>query len=141
MPTPTPPAELPKLRVMDAMDRAARTHGPKPALRVKRPNGSWKTFSWMEYHQNVRLAARALIAIGAKQGSGVCIIGYNCPEWFFADIASIYVGAIPAGIYTTSSQEQCQYIASHCDASVVFVDDQSQLDKFIAIRGNLPSLK
>jgi long-subunit acyl-CoA synthetase (AMP-forming) len=136
----TSPADLPKLRVMDVMDRAARTHGPKPALRVRRNNG-WKTYSWGEYHKEVRQAARALIAVGAKPGAGVCILGYNSPEWFFADIASIYVGAVPAGIYTTSSPEQCQYIASHCDASVIFVDDQSQLDKIISIRPNLPSLK
>ena len=140
MPTPLPPADLPKLRVMDAMDRAARTHGPKPALRVRRTNG-WKTYTWGEYHREVRQAARALIVLGATPGSGVCILGYNCPEWFFADIAAIYVGAVPAGIYTTSSPEQCQYIAAHCEASVVFVDDQAQLDKFIAIRGNLPALK
>lgn len=137
---PTSPADLPKLRVMDVMDRAARTHGPKPALRARR-NGGWRSYTWSEYHQQVRQAARALIALGAKAGGGVCIIGYNSPEWFFADIASIYVGAVPAGIYTTSSPEQCQYIASHCDATVVFVDDQSQLDKFIAIRSNLPALK
>ena len=137
---PTSPADLPKLRVMDVFDRAARTHGPKLALRARRNNG-WRTYTWSEYHQNVRQTARALIAVGAKQGSGVCIIGYNSPEWFFADIGAIYVGAIPAGIYTTSSPEQCEYIASHCDATVVFVDDQSQLDKFIAIRGNLPALK
>ncbi|MEK7403312.1 MAG: AMP-binding protein [Gemmatimonadota bacterium] len=136
----TSPADLPKFRVMDVMDRAARTHGPKPALRVRR-NNSWKSYTWGEYHQQVRQAARALIALGAKPGSGVCLLAYNCPEWFFADIAAIYVGAIPTGIYTTSSPEQCQYIASHCDASVVFVDDQSQIDKLVAIRGNLPSLK
>ena len=137
---PASPADLPKLRVMDVMDRAARTHGPKPALRARR-NNAWKTYSWGEYHQQVRQAARALIAVGASAGKGVVLLGYNCPEWFFADIASIYVGAIPAGVYTTSSPEQCQYIASHCDATVAFVDDQSQVDKFIAIRGQLPQLK
>jgi long-subunit acyl-CoA synthetase (AMP-forming) len=125
---------------MEVLDRAARTHGPKPALRVRR-NNAWRTYTWSEYHQQVRQAARALIALGAKPGSGVCLLGYNSPEWFFADIAAIYAGAVPAGIYTTSSPEQCQYIAAHCEATVVFVDDQSQLDKFIAIRGNLPSLK
>ena len=132
--------DTPKLRVMDVFERTVRSFGPKPALRVKR-NGSWKTTSWDEYRQQVRQVARALIAVGAQPGSGVCIIGYNCPEWFFADIGSIYAGMVPAGIYATSSPEQCEYIASHCEAPVVFVEDQEQLSKFLAIRPKLPSLK
>ncbi|MGH7638339.1 MAG: AMP-binding protein, partial [Gemmatimonadaceae bacterium] len=103
-----------KLRVMDVLERTARSHGPKPALRVRR-QGAWKTWSWNEYRQQVRQVARALIAIGTQPGAGICIIGYNCPEWFFADIGSIYAGAVPAGIYTTSSPEQCEYIANHCE--------------------------
>jgi len=130
----------PKLRVMDVLERTVRSHGPRPALRVKR-NGGWKTFTWNEYRQQVRQVARALLSLGTRPGQGVCIIGYNCPEWFFADIGSIYAGAVPAGIYTTNSGEQCEYIAKHCEASVVFVENKEQLDKFLSVRGNLPSLK
>lgn len=129
-----------KLRVMDVLERTVRSHGPKPSLRVKR-NGAWKTFTWDEYRQQVRMVARALISLGTQPGRGVCIIGYNCPEWFFADIGAIYAGLVPAGIYTTSSAEQCEYIANHCDAPVVFVEDQEQLGKFLSIRGKLPNLK
>ena len=132
--------DTPKLRVMDVFERTVRSYGPKPALRVRR-NGAWKTTSWDEYRQQVRQVARALIAVGAPPGSGVCIIGYNCPEWFFADIGAIYAGLVPAGIYTTSSPEQCEYIASHCEAPVVFVEDQEQLAKFLSIRSKLPNLK
>jgi long-subunit acyl-CoA synthetase (AMP-forming) len=129
-----------KLRVMDVLERTARSNGSKSALRVKRPGG-WKTYSWNEYRQQVRQVARALIAIGTPPKSGICIIGYNCPEWFFADVGSIYAGAMPAGIYTTSSPEQCEYIAKHCDASVVFVENKTQLDKFLQVRDRLPNLK
>ncbi len=132
--------DTPKLRVMDVFERTVRSNGPKPALRVKR-NGAWKTTSWDEYRQQVRQVARALIAVGARAGEGVCIIGYNCPEWFFADVGAIYAGTVPAGIYTTSSAEQCEYIANHCEASVVFVENQEQLSKFLAIRSRLPNLK
>ncbi len=133
-------ASSPKLRVMDVLERTVRSHGPKPALRVKR-NGGWKTFTWNEYRQQVRQVARAHLSLGTRPGQGVCVIGYNCPEWFFANVGSIYAGAVPAGIYTTNSPEQCEYIASHCEASVVFVENQTQLAKFLTVRGNLPHLK
>jgi long-subunit acyl-CoA synthetase (AMP-forming) len=136
----TAKTDTPKLRVMDVFERTVRSYGPKPAIRVKR-HGSWRTTSWDEYRQQVRQVARALIAVGAPPGAGVCIIGYNCPEWFFADIGAIYAGTVPAGIYTTSSPEQCQYIANHCEAPVVFVENQEQLSKFLAVREKLPHLK
>ncbi|MEX2179032.1 MAG: AMP-binding protein [Gemmatimonadaceae bacterium] len=129
-----------RLRVMDVLERTARSYGPRPALREMR-DGAWRTFTWDEYRQQCRQVARALIAIGVPPGAGVCLIGYNCPEWFFADIGSIYAGAVPAGIYATNSPEQCEYIAKHCDAPVVFVDDAEQLAKFIAVRDRLPGLK
>jgi len=129
-----------KLRVMDVFDRTVRSHGPKPALRVKR-GGSWQTTTWGEYHKQVRQMARALISIGAQPGNGVAIIGYNCPEWFIADVGAIYAGLVPAGIYTTSSPEQSEYIASHSEAVVVFVDDKVQLAKFLQLRDRLPALK
>jgi long-subunit acyl-CoA synthetase (AMP-forming) len=134
------PIQAPKLRVMDVLERTVRSHGPRPAVRVRR-SGAWKTYSWDEYRHQVRQVARALISLGTQPGRGTCIIGYNCPEWFFADIGSIYAGLVPAGIYTTSSPEQCEYIANHCEAAVVFVEDQEQLAKFLAIRSRLPALK
>jgi long-subunit acyl-CoA synthetase (AMP-forming) len=133
-------ANAPKLRVMDVFERTVRSQGPKPALRVKR-NGSWQTTTWSDYHKQVRQVARALIALGTRPGQGVAIIGYNCPEWFFADIGAIYAGAVPAGIYATSSPEQCEFIASNCEASVVFVENQEQLAKFLTVRAKLPALK
>src|ERR1051326_5852967 len=109
-------ATKPRLRVMDVFDKTVRMHGPRAALRVKR-GGAWRTISWDEYHRQVRSIARALIATGTRKGDGVAVVGYNCPEWFYADIGAIYAGAVLAGIYTTSSAEQCEYIAAHCDAS------------------------
>src|SRR5881392_4174162 len=129
-----------KLRVMDVMDRTVRSHGPRPALRVKR-NAGWQTVTWTEYYRQVRQIARALIALDVAPGSCVTIIGYNSPEWFCADVGAIYAGLVPAGIYATNSPEQCEYVAKHCEAAVAFVEDREQLAKFLAIRDRLPALK
>lgn len=129
-----------KYRVMDVFDRIVRQNGPRAALREKR-NGVWRTYTFDQYHRQVRQVARALLALGTRPGQGVAILGYNCPEWFFADVGAIYAGAVPAGIYTTSTAEQCEYIAAHCEAAVVFVDDAEQLAKLLAVRHRLPALK
>ncbi len=126
-------------RIIDALDRTARARGDNPALRRKR-DGNWETTSWREYRAQIRLAGRALIALGVEPGDHLVILGYNCPEWFVADIGAIAAGAIPAGIYTTNTSEQCQYIAEHCDARVAFVENDVQLAKFRAARDQLPNL-
>jgi long-subunit acyl-CoA synthetase (AMP-forming) len=127
-------------RIIDALDRTALARGDNPALRRKR-DGQWETTTWRGYREQVRLAGRAMIALGVEPGEHVVILGYNCPEWFVADIGAIAAGAIPAGIYTTNTPEQCRYIAGHCDARVAFVENDAQLAKFRAVRDQLPALR
>src|SRR6516225_9470281 len=107
-------------RIIDAFQGNAHARPDTPALHFTR-NGRWDTLSWRDYHAQVRLAGRALIALGVAPGEHVTIIGFNCAEWFVADFAAIAAGVIPAGIYTTNTAEQCQYVAHHCSARVAFV--------------------
>lgn len=127
------------MRIMDAFERTARSCADRPALRSKQ-TGRWTEITWREYHDLVRRAARALIALGLAPGESVSIIGYNCAEWFIADIGAIAAGGVPAGIYTTNTPEQCQYIAEHCGARVAFVENEEQLAKFLLVRASLPRL-
>jgi long-subunit acyl-CoA synthetase (AMP-forming) len=134
------PASLPPTRIPDVFDATAMAHPEMPALRFHR-EGEWKALTWREYRAQVRLAARALVRLGVEPGDGVTIIGFNRPEWFIADLAAIHAGAVPAGIYTTSTAEQCAYIAGHCEARVAFVENAEQLAKFLEARPSLPALR
>lgn len=126
--------------LMQALDETVARHGELDALRVKK-DGRWVVTSWRAYRDECRKVAKALMAAGLERGEGVAIIGYNCPEWVFADLGAVMAGAMPAGIYTTSSPGQCQYITHHCDARVAFVEDPEQARKFIEVRGDLPKLR
>ena len=126
--------------VMQVFDATVDAHGDRPAMKIKR-DGSWQTTTWREYRDQVRRAAKGFIQLGLEPGGGVSIIGYNCTEWFVADIGAIYAGGVPAGIYTTNSADQCHYIAEHSDADIAVVEDATQLAKFKEIRERLPRLK
>ena len=76
--------------------------------------------------------SRALIELGVEPGKGVASSGYNSPEWLVADVGAILAGAMPAGIYTTNSAEQCRYITDHCEAKVAFAENAEQVEKFVA---------
>jgi len=126
--------------VMQVLEESAHLWPNMPALKAK-IGGRWVETTWREYRETVRMTARAFIALGLEPGQGVAIIGDNSPEWFFADIGAIYAGGVPAGIYTTSSAEQCHYIAEHCDAAIVVVENKPHLVKILEIRDRLPVLK
>jgi len=126
--------------VMHTLEAAVARAGDKVALRSKR-DGRLVDVTWKEYEANVRAVAKALIAAGVQPHEGVAIVGFNAPEWLYADLGAIWAGAIPAGVYTTSSAEQAAYIVRHCDARVAFVDTAEQADKLVSAKSSMPKLE
>ena len=129
-----------KQTVMALFDQTVAAHKDRPALKHKR-DGNWETLTWHKYHTQVRTTAKAFMALGLEAGKAVNILANNCPQWFISDLAAIFAGAVPGGIYTTSSPEQCHYIAEHSEANIVVVEDAGQLAKFEDLWPRLPHLK
>jgi long-chain acyl-CoA synthetase len=118
----------------------SRLRGDEPAYFAKE-GGRWRSTSWKTYFDEVKQAARALIALGVQPGQTVCILGFNRPEWVIMDLACMCVGGAPAGIYTTCSKQEVQYIIDHAEASVVLLENQEQWAKVLAEKERLPRLK
>ncbi|MCP3973562.1 MAG: AMP-binding protein [bacterium] len=111
-----------------------------PAYHV-REDGTWKATSWGTYSEEVRTAAKALIALGLDVGQPVAILGFNRPEWVIFDVAAMAIGGVPAGIYTTNSPAECQYIIGHSEAPVVLLENEEQWLKINEVRAELPNLR
>lgn len=120
--------------------KTARTYSDKPALCYKK-DGQWRSLTWKDYYDASIAVARGLASTGLEQGGYTAIISNNRPEWLVANNASILAGATPAGIYATNSPDQMAYIVSHCEASVLFIEDQGQLAKVVEARAKMPSLQ
>jgi len=78
--------------------------------------------------------------LGVERGSCVVILGNNRPEWFIANLGTIAAGGLPSGIYTTSTAEQCSYIAEHSEAVVAFVEQPGQIAQLESVRGELSAI-
>jgi long-chain acyl-CoA synthetase len=111
----------------------------RPALRQKH-KGIWRSFTWSEYYIHARAVGLALIDAGCRAGDVIGVLAENRPEWLFADLGAQCVGMIGTGIYPTSSPEQIEYVLSNSGARVLFVEDEEQLDKTLAIRNRCPDL-
>ena len=104
-------------------------------------DGRWHPTTWRTYAEQIRQAARAMIALGLPRGGKVAILGFNRPEWVLFDHAAMMAGGAPAGIYTTCSSEEVAYIVNHAEAPVVLVENQAQFDKIKRETDKLPLLK
>ena len=71
--------------------------GNKPALCVKR-DGKWQEWTFRQYYNDVRAAAKAFMKLGLERFRAVSILGFNSPEWFIADLGAIFAGGFAAGI-------------------------------------------
>lgn len=126
---------LPALLMQRAGD-----YGDRVALRNK-DYGLWQEESWNDYRDNVRAVANALLALGVTPDQCVALISENRPEWVYADLGVQSTGAITAAIYVTSAAEQVAYIVKHSGSSLIFVEDEEQLDKILSTREHLPELE
>jgi len=128
--------------------RQQRIRPAQPAY-LEKKHGSWRTTTWHEYADLVKRAGKALIALGlepnkARGAEGVptvCILGFNRPEWVITDLATMAIGGAPAGIYTTCSASEVQYIIHHAESKVVLVENEEQYKKVASKKSELPHLK
>ncbi|KAM6930856.1 long-chain-fatty-acid--CoA ligase ACSBG2-like [Xenentodon cancila] len=115
-------------------------YGDRPALVFKK-DGQAATLTWRQYYERCRAAAKSFLKLGLERFHGVGILGFNSPEWFISDIGCIFAGGLATGIYTTNSSEACQYVAANCEANVLVVENQKQLDKILQVKDQLRHLK
>ncbi len=115
-------------------------YGDRPALYSKH-GGEYKPTSWKQYADRVKRVAKALIAMGFEPGDTTSILGFNTEDWVVFDLGTMLAGGACAGIYTTCSHSEVQYIVDHSEAKVVLVRNKMQWDKIDTERDNLPKLE
>ncbi len=126
--------------VIEALEATADRYSKLPAMRFKR-QGVWRSVTWQDYRRQVERVAKGLISLGVDVGRSTVILSSNRPEWFVSHFGSIAAGALPVGLYTNSTSDQCRYIADHCEAAVAFVEDADHLQTFLELRPHLPRLE
>jgi len=110
------------------------------ALRHKL-KGIWSSTRWSDYYAHARAVALALADLGLARGEAIAVLSENRPEWLYADMGAQCMGFLSTGIYPTSSPEQVQYIVNDASVRVVFVENQEQYDKVVAVRSACPTLR
>ncbi|MBI3090766.1 MAG: AMP-binding protein [Candidatus Tectomicrobia bacterium] len=122
------------------LKQLAETRGAEVALREKE-FGIWRQITWQGYLEHVRHLSLGLRALGFAPGDSLAILADNCPEWLYADLAAQAAGGVGVGLYPTNPAHDAQYIVNHCEAPIIIVYDQEQLDKILQEQHRLPKLR
>ncbi len=126
---------IPKL-----LARNSKLYSDSVALREK-DLGIWQRTTWDEYWDHVCYFALGIKKLGLEKGDKLSILGDNCREWLYADLATQSSSAVTVGIYPTDVASQVRYILENSESSFIVAKDQEQVDKILEVKDSLPRLK
>lgn len=117
-----------------------KKYGKRTAHREK-DLGVWNAFSWEDYFNHAKWIGLGLRSLGLKRGDVISILSEDNKEWLYFDLGAVCMGAIPSGVYTTDAAQQLAYLVNDSGTSFLIVENDEQLDKFLEVRDEMPTLK
>ena len=119
---------------------AVNMRGPNVWLRQKHL-GLWRSWTWNQTADAVREIAAGMISLGFEKGECAAIMANTTIHWVWADLAILSAGGVSNGIYPTDAPVQVQYLCEDSATKYLFVENDEQLDKALAVRDGLPGLR
>jgi long-chain acyl-CoA synthetase len=119
---------------------AVKARGPKVWMRQKHL-GLWRSWTWNQTADAVREIAGGLMSLGFQKGDCASILANTVVEWVWADLGVLSCAGVSNGIYPTDAASQVHYLCEDSRTTVLFVEDDEQLDKALEVRSQLPGLK
>jgi long-chain acyl-CoA synthetase len=119
---------------------AVQERGPMVWMRQKHL-GIWQSWTWDQTGEAVREIAGGLMSLGFARGHTASILSNTVVQWVLADLAVLSCAGVSNGIYPTDATSQVQYLCEDSGTSILFVEDDEQLDKALEVRAALPKLR
>ncbi len=119
---------------------AVKARGPNVWMRQK-DLGIWRSWTWQQTGDAVREISHGLMALGFEAHETASILSNTTIEWVLCDLGVLSAGGVSNGIYPTDAAEQVQYLCEDSRTTVLFVENDEQLDKALEVRAQLPLLK
>jgi long-chain acyl-CoA synthetase len=118
---------------------SVRRYAAQPAL-MHKVEGKFQSMTYQELAERARTFCAGLVTLGVQKGDRIAMISENRPEWAVADLGMLSLGAVNVPMFTTLPAPQVEYIVSDSGAKIIIVSDETQLQKALAVKANVPSL-
>jgi long-chain acyl-CoA synthetase len=128
-------------RIFDLLPRYKHSFRPKDDALAGKENGEWIRYSIDQYIEFANNISYALLKLGIQKGDKIATITPSRPEWNFADMGILQVGAVHVPIYPTISESDYKYILNHAEVKYVIVSGKEILQKIEHFLPEIPSLK
>ena len=119
---------------------AVQQRGPNVWMRQK-DLGIWRSMTWQQTGDAVLEIAGGLLSLGFKAHETASILSNTVVDWVLADLAVLSCGGVSNGIYPTDAASQVHYLCEDSRTTILFVEDDEQLDKALEVRDQLPLLR
>ena len=108
----------------------AKKYGDREVLIYKDFGGKeWKSYSWNQFSQTVKVVSNALLNLGVKVQENVGVFSQNSIQYLFCDFGAWGIRAVTIPFYATSSEQQIQFMVNDAKVRFLFVGEQEQYDK------------
>mmetsp|Transcript_14058 Transcript_14058/g.34825 ORF Transcript_14058/g.34825 Transcript_14058/m.34825 type:complete len:779 (+) Transcript_14058:115-2451(+) len=144
----------PAITAVDLVAKIEQSHPAHLALAVERPcpkndgKGAeslpldkWTKWTWKEYIDDSKTAAKAFAAFGMEQFGSITIFGVNAPEWHIGALGAMLGGGKVAGIYPSDTVEHCVFKNNCAGATVAVVETTAGAKMVLDNLERIPSLK
>jgi long-chain acyl-CoA synthetase len=91
--------------------------------------------------EQVRAAAKGLVACGIEPGDRVALMSHTRLEWMLADLAIMSAGAVTVPVYETSSADQFAWILEDSGAVVAIVENDDLRALHDTVRDRAPECR
>ena len=120
-------------------DRVAATPHAE-AFRYPHDDG-WESVTWHQVGERVHHIAAGLISLGIAAEDRVALASSTRYEWVLVDFAVMCAGAATTTVYPTTIAGDVAYIVTNSGSRVVVAEDQTQVDKLLEHRSELPKVR
>lgn len=120
------------------LDRVAATPHTE-AFRYPQDH-SWESVTWQQVGDRVHQIAAGLISLGIATEDRVALASSTRYEWMLADFAVMCTAAATTTVYPTTMAGDVAYIVANSGSRVVIAEDQTQVDKLLQHRAELPEV-
>ena len=101
---------------------------------------TWVSVTWEQVGERVSHLAAGLISLGIAPEDRVALASATRYEWVLADFAIMCAGAATTTVYPTTNATDVAYIVANSGSRVVVAENQTQLDKLLEHRAELPDV-
>jgi len=112
----------------------AKKYGKKTCFTYQKwGHKEWDKISWKEVAERVKVISYAMLNLGVGVQENLGVFSQNSLEYILTDMSAWGIRAVTVPFYATSSEQQIHFMIDDAQIRFVFVGEQEQYDKTVAV--------